>query len=163
MRIREAYRTPAPARPVLLLLTALLFSACNPKVIYDDTKELPGGVWSEDITVRFDVEINSADQPTSFYLNVRHTTDYGYANLYLFISTTYPNGELARDTVECMLADRSGKWLGKGITNIRDNQVLLRRGLRFPVNGTYIFEIEQAMREPLLEGITDIGLRIVKD
>jgi gliding motility-associated lipoprotein GldH len=41
--------------------------------------------------------------------------------------------------------------------------VLLRRGLRFPQKGKYIFEFEQAMREPELEGVMDIGLRIARE
>jgi gliding motility-associated lipoprotein GldH len=98
-----------------------------------------------------------------FYLNLRHTTSYRYANIYLFINTTFPDGTAARDTVECILADPSGKWVGKGISNILDNQVLLRRGLRFPQKGKYIFEFEQAMREPELEGVMDIGLRITRE
>ena len=65
--------------------------------------------------------------------------------------------------MECILAEPSGKWLGKGISNVRDCQVLLRRGLRFPQKGNYVFEFEQAMREKELAGIMDIGLRIVKE
>jgi hypothetical protein len=30
------------------------------------------------------------------------------------------------------------------------------------MNGTYHFELEQAMREPVLKGISDIGLYIEK-
>lgn len=113
--------------------------------------------------MRFDVKVEDTVHIHKFYLNIRHSTDYRYANIYLFINSTFPDGKEARDTVECILAEPSGKWLGKGISNTRDNQILLRRGLRFPKTGNYIFEIEQAMREPELTGIMDIGLRIVKE
>jgi gliding motility-associated lipoprotein GldH len=62
-----------------------------------------------------------------------------------------------------VLAAPDGKWLGKGISGLRDNQVLLRVGLRFPRKGAYLFDFEQAMREENLEGISDIGLRIEKE
>jgi gliding motility-associated lipoprotein GldH len=146
-------------------LPAMLFfiTACGSNVLFDNNKSINENVWKSDQIIRFDVELEDTVSICKFYLNVRHSTGYRYANLFLFINTTFPDGREARDTVECILADPSGKWLGKGISNIRDNQVLLRRGIRFPQQGTYIFELEQAMRETELEGIMDVGLRIVKE
>jgi gliding motility-associated lipoprotein GldH len=140
-----------------------MLSGCVSPALYDNNKSLPDDVWKSDQVIRFDVKLEDTTSICKFYLNFRHTTNYRYANLFLFINTTFPDGREARDTVECILADPSGKWLGKGISNIRDNQVLLRRGIRFPQVGTYVFEFEQAMREPELEGIMDVGLRIVKE
>lgn len=147
----------------LLFFPVLFFAACDPGAVYDNNKNLPGNVWKSGQIIRFDVELEDTVSIHKFYLNLRHGTEYRYANIFLFISSTFPDGTEARDTLECILADPAGKWLGKGISNIRDNQVLLRRGLRFPQQGTYIFEFEQAMREPELEGIMDVGLRIVKE
>ncbi|MBW6459623.1 MAG: gliding motility lipoprotein GldH [Bacteroidales bacterium] len=150
---------------VLFISFSLLIflTGCGPKALFDDTKSIPDGVWMDEQLLRFEVPVNDTLNLHMFYLNIRHTTNYRYANLFLFISTTFPDGETARDTVECILADRSGKWLGKGISNMRDNQVLLRRGLRFPQKGKYVFELEQAMREPELEEVMDVGFRIVRE
>ena len=147
----------------LLFLTVVWFPSCSPQPLFDDTKKIPGSVWEEGELIRFEVPVNDTDHIFRFFLNIRHSTEYRYANVFCFINTTFPDGKIARDTVECLLADKEGKWLGKGITNIRDNQVQLRRGLRFPQKGLYVFEFEQAMREPALDGIKDIGLRIVKE
>lgn len=148
-----------------LLLPCILFflAGCDSMTIYDNTKSIRDDVWKSDQIIRFDVPLEDTVNIYKLYLNLRHTTSYRYANIYLFINTTFPDGAEARDTVECILADPSGKWVGKGISNILDNQVLLRRGLRFPQKGKYIFEFEQAMREPELEGVMDIGLRIVRE
>ena len=148
---------------IRFLFLLLFLSGCQPGAVYDDNKSFTGNVWKSDQVVRFDVELKDTVSIHKFYLSLRHETSYRYANLFLFIHTTYPDGKEANDTVECILADPSGKWLGKGITEIRDYQVLLRRGLRFPQMGNYIFELEQAMREPELTGVKDIGLRIVKE
>ena len=147
----------------LLLVILLILASCDSRTIYDHNKSMQDDVWKSDQIIRFDVELKDTVNIHKFYLNLRHNTSYRYANIFLFINTTFPDGKEARDTVECILADPSGKWLGKGISNIRDNQVLLRRGLRFPQQGTYIFEFEQAMREPELEGIMDLGLRIARE
>jgi gliding motility-associated lipoprotein GldH len=144
------------------IISLLLFS-CKSGTLYDDNKSLPGNVWNAEKILRFEVGLQDTTSICKFYLNVRHTTNYRYSNLFLFINTTFPDGKEARDTVECILADPSGKWLGKGISNVRDNQILLRRGIRFPMQGTYIFELEQSMRESELQGIMDVGLRIAKE
>jgi gliding motility-associated lipoprotein GldH len=143
--------------------TLVLLYSCGPDAMFDHTKKIPGNVWKEDELIRFEVPVHDTVHIYKFFLNLRHTTDYEYANVFFFINTTYPDGTRAKDTVECILADKSGKWLGNGITNIRDIQVMLRRGLRFPQTGTFIFEFEQAMREPELYGIKDIGFRIEQE
>ena len=73
-----------------------------------------------------------------------------------------PNGNLTHDTIECTLATPEGRWLGKGTGSMRDMIVTLNANLRFPLKGTYHFEIEQAMREPVLKGISDMGIFIEK-
>jgi gliding motility-associated lipoprotein GldH len=148
---------------MMLAVTLFFLSGCDSQTVYDYNKSFPDDVWKADEIVRFDVALEDTVNIHKFYFNLRHSTTYRYANIFLFIHSTFPDGTEARDTVECILADPSGKWMGKGISNIRDNQILLRRGLRFPQTGTYVFEFEQAMRDPELEGVLDIGLRIVRE
>jgi gliding motility-associated lipoprotein GldH len=81
--------------------------------------------------------------------------------LYLFLQTRFPNGNVSRDTLEIVLANAEGKWLGKGWGDIREDHVLLRKQLRFPLGGTYAFSVWQAMRQDTLKGIQDIGIQIV--
>ena len=72
-----------------------------------------------------------------------------------------PNGNITHDTIECILATPDGHWVGKSSGSMRNVRINLNE-LRFPLKGTYHFEIEQAMREPVLKGISDIGLFIKK-
>jgi len=147
----------------VLALGLFLLVSCGKEAMYDNTKRIPHGVWDKKDAVRFEVPVTDTVNPYRFYLNVRHATTYRYSNVYFFINTVFPDGRKARDTVECILAQPDGKWIGKGISGTRDNQVLLRVGLRFPMKGTYVFEFEQAMREDTLKGINDVGLRLVRD
>jgi gliding motility-associated lipoprotein GldH len=70
---------------------------------------------------------------------------------------------LSKDTLECELADYSGKWYGKGIGSVKFNRFMFRKGMRFRASGKYVFELEQAMRVRDLTGIRDIGLRVEKE
>jgi gliding motility-associated lipoprotein GldH len=49
------------------------------------------------------------------------------------------------------------------MSNIKFNRFLFQKGIRFPQQGQYIFEFEQAMRNPDLKGISDIGMRLEKN
>lgn len=151
-------------RASLLLFAAAvtLMTSCNSKTIFDHTKTIPDGVWNEYNKLVFEVPVEDTLNTYDFYLNLRHSVDYRYANIYFFIRSEFPGGRKAVDTLDCILADKQGKWYGKGLSDVKDNQILLRRGLRFPEKGTYTFTIEQAMREKDLKGIKDVGIRIIK-
>ena len=110
----------------------------------------------------FELEVMDTLGFYSFYINLRNTTDYTYSNFYLFLNTTLPDREHARDTIELILADKKGKWIGKGSGRLRDNQILIRPNLHFPLKGKYVFGIQHAMRDTILTDIKNIGIRIEK-
>jgi gliding motility-associated lipoprotein GldH len=145
---------------VLLFLPLILVISCSPGSIYDRSQRIPPQGWHKDSAAIFYINITDTIKPYRFFINLRHTDDYAYRNFYLFLNTTLPNGRLTRDTIEIMLADIEGRWLGKGFGSIRDNRFIVREILIFPQAGLYEFGIVQAMREDVLTGITDIGIRI---
>jgi gliding motility-associated lipoprotein GldH len=65
-----------------------------------------------------------------------------------------------RDSIEFYLADQRGKWLGSGVGAIVEMPVLYKQNVRFEQKGTYRYEIGHGMREDVLIGINDIGIRI---
>jgi len=86
-----------------------------------------------------------------------------YSNLYLFVTIKGPDGNKQRDTVNCMLADKRGQWLGKGIGDLWDLKIPYIGDFKFAQEGKYTVSFEQAMRvKNGLKGITDVGLRVEK-
>lgn len=146
----------------VLLLTAMMSSCGNNDVIFDESIIIPDASWDNKNRPYFDVNVEDSMSNYAFYLNIRHLENYRYSNFYMFLHTTFPNGNQTHDTIECILAYPDGRWTGKGSGSMRSSSILLNDNLRFPLNGTYHFEIEQAMREPELEGITDVGIRFEK-
>lgn len=143
-----------------LIIVAFLLNACDRGTLYDQSREIPDSGWHEDSIAYFSMEIEDSIQPYNFYINVRNTDDYPFRNLYVFLSTELPNNNITRDTIELLLADANGKWIGKGFGALKDNQILIRKNLIFPLTGTYRFSIEQAMRHEYLKGIKDIGIKV---
>ena len=105
------------------------------------------------------------DDTVGFYdlfINLRNENSYRYSNLYLFVEINFPNGKTSRDTVECPLADPTGRWYGSGLGDLYDNRILYKRQRQFPLAGEYSIMIEQAMRDSVLRGISDVGFRLAR-
>ncbi|NOY51560.1 MAG: gliding motility lipoprotein GldH [Chlorobi bacterium] len=145
---------------ILLLWSIVFLSACSSGTIYDKSIKVNQSGWYKNDMARFDLRINDSLETYDYFLNIRHTVDYRYSNLFVFFKTTYPNGNISRDTLEFVLANKSGKWYGKGWGDIKDISFPLVKSIKFPLRGEYTFQIQQAMRVDTLEGITDIGIRI---
>lgn len=143
-----------------ILIFYLLFLSCDSARIYEENKKIKEGLWHQDDSVPFTVSINDSTLSYNMYVNIRNTGSYQFSNLFLFITTKLPNGQVAEDTLECTLADNEGRWLGSGLGDIWDNQFLLKKDFRFPLTGKYIFEIKQGMRVNPLPFIVDVGIRV---
>ncbi len=147
---------------VSVLFLTLLMLSCNTNTFYNESFQLPEKGWIADNAVGFTVDIPDSLTTYSFSINVRNTTKYRFSNLYVFLITEYPNGNMSRDTLEMVLADISGQWLGKGWGETKENDIILQNNLRFPVSGQYKFFIQQAMRTDTLIGISDVGIKITE-
>ena len=134
--------------------------SCDHDKIYESNVAIPTEGWRRHDIVRFEVEITDTINPNNIYINVRNNNKYRYMDLWLFVNVHSPFGTFERDTAFIRLADHRGKWLGHGLGSKFDSRVFLRRNVRFPIPGTYIFEYEQGMRDEPLIGIEDVGLRI---
>lgn len=155
------FRIPNSAFIIGLLTLVIVFTSCSDDD-FDKRTVIPEASWKQENFVAFDVDINDTISPYEFGIGLRHLENYRYSNLFVFLHTTMPNGNHTHDTIECTLATPEGKWIGKSSGSMRDLTVTLNENLLFPLSGTYHFEIEQAMREPVLKGISDIGLFIEK-
>lgn len=142
---------------------AVFMAACSERKVFDEVQSTGGHEWSASNRLRFEAEIADTASTYRIMLHVHNHIDYQYANLFLFLQTRMPNGNITRDTIECQLADPSGEWYGKGTGLYRQQLIPLHNRLKFPLPGTYVFYLEQGMRDTLLFGITDAGLCIERN
>jgi gliding motility-associated lipoprotein GldH len=143
----------------LLLITSCIDSS----IITFETKNLRDKNWNFKDTLTFKSNIEDIKSTYNCFIDVRNSGDYPYSNLFMFVTTCFPDGEKSRDTVQTILADSQGKWLGKGLGDIKETRLLLKRVLIFPQKGNYTFKVVQAMRQADLKGIYSIALRIEKN
>ncbi len=145
---------------LLIMAGLLLITSCSQHSIYNEHVDLKNGKWFKDNSAHFEVTITDTSGLYNYFITLRHNTDYRYSNLYLFLTTQFPDNTYTRDTLECVLADNSGKWFGKGWSNIKEDNILLRQNLKFPMAGKYNFYIQQAMRQDTLKNILSVGINI---
>src|SRR5687768_13275673 len=140
----------------------LLIFGCDPARVFEENKKIDNNEWDQNSSLVFQVPITDTTAHYNVYVNIRNAGFYRFSNLYLFINTVFPGGQLQRDTLECILAAPDGRWLGEGLGDIWDNRILFKPGVQFPQPGEYRFELIQAMRTNPLPGIMDAGIRIEK-
>ncbi len=143
-------------------LLSTLFFSCNKNVVFSEYKKLPEEGWRISNKLSYDVTIDDNSKYHNVFLTVRHADAYPYSNLFLFLTTTYPDGKISTDTLECILANKKGEWQGDGAGDLWDNKILLKKNLRFPQNGKYTFTFEQGMRSDPLPMILDFGMVVEK-
>ena len=139
-----------------------MFISCNNNIVFEDYSAFKNQTWNADSGAVFNYFITDTICKNEIVIKVRHTTDYEFQNLFLFITAE------KTDTLELLLANKEGKWLGKGIGDVREVEFVYRKDKVFAKKREVTFEIEQAMRYGELEkiqhlnNIKAIGLSIQK-
>ena len=153
----------------ITLMIGIAICSCDTNRVYDEYKSVPNQ-WNKDSIITFKVTPPDSINNYNLFINLRNTNDYKYSNLFLIVEMDYPNGKTVKDTLEYKMADPSGKLLGTGFTDVKENK-LWYKGYKAPFvfneTGEYEIKIQQAMRQngqidgiDNLEGITDVGFRI---
>ena len=145
-----------------ILFAALLMTSCNKNVVYSKYHTFENYEWFAKDKVSFDMEITDTESLNNISLMVRHTDAYPFKNLFMFVTTTYPDGNVKKDTMEVILANPKGEWQGSGAGDIFDFKVPIKKNVRFVLPGKYLFEFEQAMRVDPLPLVMDFGFEIEK-
>ena len=136
--------------------------SCDRKRVFESYQTIGQKGWNKDSVMVFNVALKDTTRNHNLYVNIRNSGTYPYSNLWLFLTIGSPDGKFRTDTVEFSLAEPSGRWKGSGIGDLHDNQILYKSSIYFPHKGKYTFRIKQGMRDNVLQGIRDIGLRIEK-
>lgn len=146
----------------VVALTGLLFASCNKNVVYSKYQKFKDNQWFVKDKAIFEVEIKDTESLNNINLMVRHADAYPYNNLFLFVTSKYPDGKVMIDTMEIVLANEKGEWQGSGAGDIFDFKIPIKKNVRFPLAGKYEFIFEQAMRVDPLPLIMDFGFEIEK-
>jgi len=143
--------------------------SCTNNIIYNQYKPIEYSQWHKDSIINFTV--NSADTiaKNNLYVTLRNNKDYEFSNLFLIVGIKFPNNYQIVDTLEYEMTSAEGRFLGSGMTDIKENKLEYKTNVTFSLVGDYDISVQQAMRKTRdiegltsLNGITDVGLQIEK-
>lgn len=157
-------------RRVLLWIVVLMFLvSCDDTIVKTGFTATTNGSWNRDNSIEFSFAELDTIQKHHIFINLRNDNSFPYSNLFLIAELNYPNGETVTDTLEFLMAQPDGTWLGKGYGSIKENKLWYKENIVFPSSGVYTLRLSHAMRKNgekdgvvNLEGITDVGYEIVK-
>ena len=151
------------------LIGALFLISCNSNRIFDQYQSVDNHLWSSENKIDFIVNNQDTISSKNVFINIRNNKDYEFSSLFLITKIQFPSGLQVIDTLEYEMTDASGKWLGSGFTDIKENKLFFKEKVVFSESGEYLFQIQQATRsindiegKNPLKGITDVGLSIEK-
>ena len=149
-------------RIIFVFLSLLLLVCCNTNnesnysVFEEDS-------WHADSIITLSHSVVDTITKQNLYLKIRHTTDFEYQNIFLFVDF-----QEKRDTIEVALSEKNGKWLGSGFGDIKEVEYCFAKEVIFNSKKTSNVTFEQAMRygdQPVitnLKGIIALGINIKK-
>ena len=149
-------------RILVLIGTIVMFISCDNSIVFEEYKSFENQKWNTDSVALFNYFITDTTSKNIIKIKLRHTVEYKFQNLFLFIKAE------KTDTIEIQLANKEGRWMGKGVGDIRTVEFVYKNKEVFSKKGDFIIEIEQAMRYgdferiQQLKNIESIGLSIEK-
>lgn len=144
----------------VVLASFLLLLSCNKNVIFTDSIVMPDKIWALTNVPVFKIPVTDTVHSFNINFTIRTGTSYPFRNLYIFVTTTSPDGKNNTDTLQYYLADDKGKWYGKGFGDIHELSLPYKSNIFFPLKGTYQFKIQHGMRVQDIKGVYDFGLTI---
>ena len=155
---------------ILVFLTVLIFLvSCSDNIEFTKYQSLPSAAWEVNKNVSFEFNVIDTILAKDLFINIRNNKDYPFSNLYLITELNFPSGDKVIDTLQYEMSDKTGRFLGKGFTDIKENKLFYKEKKVFPKSGKYLLNIRHAMRKngevnsiPFLNGVQDVGFSVEK-
>jgi len=149
---------------LICILFIGICTACNYQhKVYHSYQSLPAKGWSKSDTLLYDIPVTDS-VPTTWhiYAEIRNKSYYPYQNLYLFVSNNLlDSATWKNDTIELALTYSNGKWRGAGWTSLFQTEAFIGSVVTSHP-GKYSVRIAHGMKDEVLMGLNDIGIRIEK-
>lgn len=146
----------------LLALTFSSFLGCNmpQNTLAEEFQPIENKTWKWSDSKSFTFTIDDTSHYYNFSVGLRIQGTYAYSNIWM-ISQIQGNNTNIKEQIQVEIADQTGRWLGKGMSNLitYEKPIYIQKKL---AAGTYTWSLSQNMRDELLTGIVDVGIKIEK-
>jgi gliding motility-associated lipoprotein GldH len=113
----------------------------------------------------FEFFVSDTSVQYNWLLLLQHQYSYDFSNIWLNITTTFPNGKYLSSKQEIPLAFSDGRWMGRSVAGITTQELNLgpnSSALKFTQIGKYTITFQHIMRQDPLMDVQYIGMAIEK-
>lgn len=145
----------------LCMFCISLLGGCDNHTLYHSYHSPSPEGWRKGDTLFFQLPVtDSIPAIVQVYAEVRNKSNYPYQSLYLFLQQNIPDSTVWKtDTLQIEIADKDGKWKGTGWGSLFQSSVPVGY-LHIKQPGNYTLKVTHGMKDDILKGINDIGIRI---
>ena len=150
----------------IFLFFIILFAlfSCNSENtlnVYEKNFFFVNHAWNTNNKVAFKFTIKDTISLYNIYVILRHTDEYPYNNIWLDVNAISQSDSVQTQHLNLKLGDNN-KWLGSIMDDVIEQRVLITSNPVRLKAGDYTFILQQIMRENILQGILNAGIRIEK-
>jgi gliding motility-associated lipoprotein GldH len=143
-----------------MIISSVGITACKDNLLIDEKKDIPNLEWTYRDSLSYTFLISDTTKIYNMSLNIEHSPEYSWQNLYVRVHTTFPNGKRLSKNVSLDLADKSGKWLGDCNSKACHTAIALQPNAFFTPAGKYIVTVAQHTRQDSIRGVYSVGFSI---
>lgn len=145
-----------------LLTSLIILTSCyRESVVFREYIEMDNMTWNRFDILEFEIPVKENDV-FDFKLFLRHHTDFPYDKLFVNITFYSPGGDMRSRDYDFDLKDYRGDWLAKGMGELWDVEILIRKEMPFFENGICKVRVENKYPKFDTPGIIEIGLIVQK-
>lgn len=137
----------------------LSLGACQ-SYLYDQHVEVDVNGWKEDAAVTFEFDITDNSFIHNVIIDIEHSTEYNFANLYTKTIVHFPDGNKREEILSFELADKLGTWYGECSGTSCTHKLAFMQNAVFDKNGTYKIVISPYNRQENIAGIEGFRLYV---
>lgn len=146
----------------LLVLLPIMVSSCQSDRYYSKSFSIEKPGWAYQDSLAFTFEVVDTSDLFDLVLQIDHTDEFPFQNLYTRAHTYFPSGKKHTQLLSLELMDKVGFWQGDCSGTSCAFQVPIQENIFFQETGTYRFVLEQYSRNAILNGVQSIGLQLVQ-
>ena len=146
----------------LIIILPVLFISCGPNKLAEAKINVEDG-WHDGEQLSINFNSTDSSQVYDLVLDVKHSTEYAFQNLYIKVTNDLPDGSGNERIVSLELADKKGKWEGKCSGKKCTAEIPLQERFYFPQVGDYTITVEPYMRTEVVEQLISVQLSVVEN
>ena len=98
-------------RWLLVVFIGMALISCNGHVVFQEREDLPEKVWNYSNPLKFIVEIDDINEPYDIYLDIEHSRDFTYGNLYTGLTIIPAAGDSTFQRISTAWSATTPGWM----------------------------------------------------